>query len=143
MATPIQERVGRVGQRRQVVIPKELLETLNIREGDFVAFSEQANGVLIKPKRLLDPEDTLLKLLDPLHLIFDLLSDADLVDINLVDQLLKLFDELDLIEMPALTILIPRLRASVINIAVHVSVLLFLQFFVSLPLDMQLRLYLN
>jgi AbrB family looped-hinge helix DNA binding protein len=58
-ATPTQERVGRVGQRRQVVIPKEMLESLNLREGDFVAFAEQKNGVLIKPKRLVDPDDTL------------------------------------------------------------------------------------
>jgi AbrB family looped-hinge helix DNA binding protein len=54
-----QERIGRVGQRRQVVIPREMLETLNIREGDFVAFAEQKNGVLIKAKRLVDPDDTL------------------------------------------------------------------------------------
>ena len=53
------ERIGRVGQRRQVVIPRELLETLNIREGDFVAFQKQANGVLIKPKRVVDPDDIL------------------------------------------------------------------------------------
>ena len=58
-ATPTQERVGRVGQRRQVVIPKEMLATLNLREGDFVAFAEQKNGVLIKPKRLVDADDTL------------------------------------------------------------------------------------
>jgi len=54
-----QERIGRVGQRRQVVIPREILETLKLQEGDFVAFAEQKNGVLIKPKRLVDPEDTL------------------------------------------------------------------------------------
>jgi AbrB family looped-hinge helix DNA binding protein len=53
------ERIGRVGQRRQVVIPREMLETLKLREGDFVAFSKQANGVLIKPKRLVDPDDVL------------------------------------------------------------------------------------
>jgi AbrB family looped-hinge helix DNA binding protein len=53
------ERIGRVGQRRQVVIPREMLETLKLREGDFVAFSRQANGVLIKPKRLVDPDDVL------------------------------------------------------------------------------------
>jgi AbrB family looped-hinge helix DNA binding protein len=57
-ATP-EERIGRVGQRRQVVIPREMLETLNIREGDFVAFRKQANGVLIKPKRVVDPDDVL------------------------------------------------------------------------------------
>ena len=54
-----QERVGRVGQRRQVVIPREMLEALKIQEGDFVAFSQQANGVLIKPKRVVDPDDAL------------------------------------------------------------------------------------
>ena len=47
-----------MGQRRQVVIPREILETLKIQEGDFVAFSKQANGVLIKPKRIVDPDDT-------------------------------------------------------------------------------------
>jgi AbrB family looped-hinge helix DNA binding protein len=51
--------VGRVGQRRQIVIPKEILETLRLQEGDFVAFTHQPNGVLIKPKRLVDPDDVL------------------------------------------------------------------------------------
>ena len=55
----IGERNGRVGQRRQVVIPREMLEMLHIREGDFVAFRKQANGVLIKPKRVVDPDDVL------------------------------------------------------------------------------------
>jgi len=53
------EHIGRVGQRRQVVIPREMLESLRLREGDFVAFSRQANGVLVKPKRLVDPDDML------------------------------------------------------------------------------------
>lgn len=57
--TPTQERVGRVGQRRQVVIPREILETLKLRAGDLVAFTKQKNGVLIKPKRTVDPDDTL------------------------------------------------------------------------------------
>ena len=48
-----------MGQRRQVVIPREILESLKLREGDFVAFSRQANGVLVKPKRLVDPDDVL------------------------------------------------------------------------------------
>ena len=54
-----QERIGRVAQRRQVVIPREILETLKLQAGDFVAFVQQKNGVLIKPKRMVDPEDTL------------------------------------------------------------------------------------
>jgi AbrB family looped-hinge helix DNA binding protein len=54
-----QERIGRVGQRRQAVIPREILETLNLRAGDLVAFTEQKNGVLIKAKRTVDSDDTL------------------------------------------------------------------------------------
>ena len=54
-----EERIGRVGQRRQVIIPREILERLNLREGDFVAFSPRANGVFVKPKRLIDPDDAL------------------------------------------------------------------------------------
>jgi AbrB family looped-hinge helix DNA binding protein len=57
--TPAEERVGRVGQRRQVVIPREILETLNLRAGDLVAFAEHKNGVLIKPRRAIPSDDTL------------------------------------------------------------------------------------
>lgn len=53
------EPIGRVGQRRQVVIPREICDTLKLREGDFVAFTKQNNGVLIKPKRVVDPCDVL------------------------------------------------------------------------------------
>jgi bifunctional DNA-binding transcriptional regulator/antitoxin component of YhaV-PrlF toxin-antitoxin module len=53
------EPIGRVGQRRQVVIPREIFENLRMQEGDFVAFTQQANGVLVKPKRMVDPDDVL------------------------------------------------------------------------------------
>ena len=46
-----------MGQRGQVVIPREMLKTLNIKEGDFVAFSKHADGVLIQTKRVVDPQD--------------------------------------------------------------------------------------
>ena len=54
---PTQERIARVGQRRQVVIPRDILETLQLQAGDFVAFTEKRGGVLIK--RMVDPDDTL------------------------------------------------------------------------------------
>lgn len=57
--TSVREPVGRVGQRRQVVIPRDMLETLQLQEGDFVAFTQQADGVLIRPRRLVDPDDVL------------------------------------------------------------------------------------
>lgn len=58
-AASVRDPVGRVGQRRQVVIPREIFDKLRMREGDFVAFSQKGNGVLVKPKRLVDPEDVL------------------------------------------------------------------------------------
>jgi AbrB family looped-hinge helix DNA binding protein len=58
--TTTQERIARVGQGRQVVIPREILETLKIQEGDLVAITKQQNGVLIKKrKRVINPDDTL------------------------------------------------------------------------------------
>ena len=55
----IQEPLGRVGQRRQVLIPRRICEALQLKEGDFVAFAARAGGVLIKPKRVVDPDDVL------------------------------------------------------------------------------------
>jgi antitoxin component of MazEF toxin-antitoxin module len=42
-----------------VVIPREMLEALNIRKGDWVALRRQANGLLIRRKRVVDPDDIL------------------------------------------------------------------------------------
>ena len=53
------QRIGRVGQGRQVIIPREILKTLKLQAGDFVEFTERKNGVLIKPKRAVDLDDTL------------------------------------------------------------------------------------
>jgi AbrB family looped-hinge helix DNA binding protein len=57
--TATTEKIGRVGQRRQIVIPREIFDKLQMREGDFVAFSQKDNGVLLKPKRVVDPNDVL------------------------------------------------------------------------------------
>jgi AbrB family looped-hinge helix DNA binding protein len=58
-ATTTREAIGRIGQRRQVVIPRKIFDKLQMREGDFVAFAQKGNGVLVKPKRLVDPDDVL------------------------------------------------------------------------------------
>jgi len=44
-----------------VVIPRHLYEDLDLREGDFVAFARKPDGVLIKPKKVVDPDDVLSK----------------------------------------------------------------------------------
>ena len=58
-ATTPKERVGRVGQRRQVVIPREIFDELRMQTGDFVAFTRTDNGVLVKPRRVADSNDAL------------------------------------------------------------------------------------
>ena len=52
--------VSRLGQRRQVVIPKTIWEELRLKEGDFVEVKRQKRAVLIVPKKLVDADDTLL-----------------------------------------------------------------------------------
>jgi len=52
------EKISRVGQRRQVVIPREIAESLRMREGDFVAITKKADAVVIKRKRLVDDDTT-------------------------------------------------------------------------------------
>jgi len=51
--------ISKVGQRRQVVIPKEICEDLDLKEGDFVEVKESRGFVLIKPKKLVDADDIL------------------------------------------------------------------------------------
>lgn len=51
--------ISRLGQRRQVVIPKEVCEELGLHEGDFVEVMSAQGVVVIKPKRLVDPDDIL------------------------------------------------------------------------------------
>jgi len=51
--------VSRVGQRRQVVIPKEVCEKLGLHEGDFVEVTSIQGAVVIRPKRLVDLDDVL------------------------------------------------------------------------------------
>lgn len=58
-ATISPERIGRLGQRRQVVIPREITESLQMHEGDFLAITKKADAVVIKRKRVVDPDDVL------------------------------------------------------------------------------------
>jgi len=58
-ATTTPERISRLGQRRQIVIPREIAESLSMQIGDFVAITKQADAVIIKRKRIVDAGDTL------------------------------------------------------------------------------------
>ena len=59
-----EDRIGRVGQRRQVVIPLGIFANLDMREGDFVVVEQRGRSVVIKPKKLISqklisPDDVL------------------------------------------------------------------------------------
>jgi len=52
--------VSRIGQRRQVVIPKRVFDALKLRAGDFVEVSAEGGRLHMRPKRLVDiGEETL------------------------------------------------------------------------------------
>ena len=51
--------VGRVGQRRQVVLPKPLCDQIGLEEGDLVEVTAKWGLMLVKPKRLVDADESL------------------------------------------------------------------------------------
>lgn len=51
--------ISKVGQRRQVVIPKEIFEALGLQTGDFVEVKQVKGTVVIKPKKLVDADEIL------------------------------------------------------------------------------------
>ena len=50
--------ISKLGQRRQVVIPKEICDELGLQEGDFVEVTQVKGHVIITPKQLVDRDDT-------------------------------------------------------------------------------------
>lgn len=51
--------ISKMGNRRQVVIPKQICDDIGIKAGDFVEVVRNEKNIIIKPKKLVDLEDTL------------------------------------------------------------------------------------
>jgi AbrB family looped-hinge helix DNA binding protein len=51
--------ISKLGQRRQVVIPKEICDEVGLEEGDFVEVTSTAGKVIIKPKKVVDADEVL------------------------------------------------------------------------------------
>lgn len=51
--------IGKIGQRRQVVIPKDIFDALGLQTGDFVEVTQVKRTVVIKPKKIVDADDVL------------------------------------------------------------------------------------
>jgi AbrB family looped-hinge helix DNA binding protein len=51
--------ISKLGQRRQVVIPKEICDELGLQEGDFVEVASEEGKVIITPKKVVDADEVL------------------------------------------------------------------------------------
>jgi AbrB family looped-hinge helix DNA binding protein len=51
--------ISKIGQRRQIVIPKDICDELGLAVGDFVEVNRVNNTVVIKRKKLVDADDEL------------------------------------------------------------------------------------
>ncbi len=51
--------ISKLGQRRQVVIPKDICEELGLEVGDFVELRQVNGTVVIKPKKMVDRDEAL------------------------------------------------------------------------------------
>jgi AbrB family looped-hinge helix DNA binding protein len=51
--------ISKLGQRRQVVIPKDICDELGLQEGDFVEVTSAEGKVIIKPKKVVDVDEVL------------------------------------------------------------------------------------
>ena len=68
--------VSRIGQRRQVVIPKRVFDALKLQTGDFVEMSAEGGRLQMRPQRLVDIGD-------------DTLSDAETLKVHRGEAELK------------------------------------------------------
>lgn len=51
--------ISKLGQRRQIVIPKQICEQVRLEEGDLVEIEVTPQGIILKPKKLVDADDVL------------------------------------------------------------------------------------
>ena len=49
----------KIRTNRQVTVPKVIFDDLGLKEGDYVDVSRQGGDIVIRPKRLVDLDDTL------------------------------------------------------------------------------------
>ena len=51
--------IVKIRTNRQVTVPKAIFDELGLKEGDFVEVSLRGTDIVIKPKRLVDVEESL------------------------------------------------------------------------------------
>ena len=51
--------ISKLGQRRQIVIPKEICDELGLEEGDFVEVTRAEGKIIVTPKKLVNADEVL------------------------------------------------------------------------------------
>ena len=51
--------IVKIRTNRQVTVPKVIFDDLGLKEGDFVEVIREGSDIVIRPKRLVDLDDTL------------------------------------------------------------------------------------
>ena len=51
--------IVKIRTNRQVTIPKSVFDEAGLQEGDFVEVTRSQDRIMIKPKKLVDPDDIL------------------------------------------------------------------------------------
>ena len=51
--------IVKIRAHRQVTVPKVIFDDLGLKEGDFVEVNREGSDIVIRPKRLVDLDDTL------------------------------------------------------------------------------------
>ena len=77
--------ISKLGQRRQVVIPKEICDDLGMEIGDYVEVVQDKGTVILKPKKLVDREDTLTK--EEEDVVRQGIADVERGDVLTLDEL--------------------------------------------------------
>jgi AbrB family looped-hinge helix DNA binding protein len=59
LKNPAAIKLCRVGERRQMLIPRSVIEALRLKEGDFVELTADHGRVSVAPKKQTEPDDVL------------------------------------------------------------------------------------
>lgn len=65
------KKIRKVGNSSVITIPKNVMEAINIHEGDAVEFIEEDNKIWLKPSKSINEHDDILKLADEISNKYD------------------------------------------------------------------------
>ena len=77
--------ISKLGQRRQVVIPKEICDDLGIEIGDDIEVVQDQGAIILRPKKQTNLEDTLTR--EEKDIVRQGIADVERGDVLTLDEL--------------------------------------------------------